>query len=353
MYIKSRPIALAYRGLVALLSVVATWSLFVMLGSSAWRLFITWAVLFSSVYYVSSTLFAAVFGGRKGGGWTPAPTWQLATLIAFGLVTTEGLMGEGVSEVHGQIGLLIRSILPVLVLGDWLVFSKKGQFRVVDPWYSLALPACYAAWILMSAADTKMTWAYPYQNFEIAAVGVPTMLSWLELLAVIILLVGYIVYMVDFALSGKLSKYIVMPKIKLIEIPDDEPADSDVKQLESQPAESVKEKTITEPEPTSVVKPITVPKKTMDVSSSKGAKKPTKVIETKKSTTPLETVPVIKETKPLTSKKQEKVEQRVAIPTEQHPAAPRKPEEPQAPKIPQIENRKKDEKSAQSLHGKK
>lgn len=347
MYIKRRTFTLVYRGLIGALSLVVTWSLFAMFGEAAWRLFLTWTVVVASIYYIGTTIFAVLFGKRKGNGWTPAATWQLALLITFGLVVAEWLMGEGVAEVRGQIGLLVRLVLPILVLIDWLVFSKKGQFRLVDPWYALALPACYAAWILISADTiTSQAWKYPYQNFEIAAVGVPTMLWWLVLMMVIILLAGYIIYLLDFAMSGKLSKYIVMPKIKLVEVVDDEPTERKpaVKNSATVEATSVKHTAPTKPKTT---------QKTMDVAQPKNNAHIDLTHHDDNRADSVEAIPVAKKSRPLTPEKQEKLERQTTTPVEAKPPMPDKPEEPKAPQVPQIENHKKDKKSAQNLHGKK
>lgn len=371
MHIKRHLPTILYRSLIGLLSLLASWSLFVMFGASAWRLFVTWALLMTTIYYLGNALFLVLLGKHHPAGWTPAPTWQLASLIALGLVAAEGMMGKGVLEIHGQIDFLIRIVLPVLVFVDWLILSQKGQLRLIDPWYALTLPACYAAWILLSADYPRLTWRYPYPIFELAITNIPTFLWWLVLMLVIILVVGYAIYALDFAASGKLSQYIVMPKLKRIEITEETEDDtSDASADDAAKQRSSESQAETAPaQPAASAKPVEKPaKKTMDVCQAKPAPTKTSKASTanpKKSakSTPKEVksikpeqsssstsepVPIVGKVKNLTPEKQAKLQKKVS-----EPATPAKPEEPETPKVPQIENRKKDQKSAQNLHGKK
>lgn len=340
MYVKCRPIVALYREIIGLLALVASWSLFVMMGASAWRLFMTWALILASIYYIFSGFLTIIMVKWRDYGWTMLPTWQLATIIALGLVLVEKIIGQATPLVFGNVAILIQIILPCLVLLDWLCFSKKGAFRLIDPWYALALPACYAAWITLSAPETKLTPSYPYVIFDFNAVPVSTFIWWLIFMMVSLLLASYIIYIVDFMMSGKVSRYIVMPKIKLVEIEDD-PIEDDAKKPQPEikvPAPKVTETKVAESKPVQKTAPL--PKVDIVAKSKAPATTPKDIKDPKEAKDV--TVPQSDDNKLPKKAETTKVTE---------PKKPEKPKEPSAPNAPHIENRKKDLKSAQSLHG--
>lgn len=299
MCIKSRLAAAIYRAVIGIIAALSSWSIFLSYGADAWHQFATWALILVAVYYICSALATAIMSKRRNAGWSFLPTWQLAALIAAGLVLAEQVSGFATSGqlADEQASLIIQFALPIMIMLDWLAFSKKGQFRTIDPWYALALPVCYLAWEIMTIGDFN-------------SINVTVFIWWVVFMMVVILIFGYLIYLLDLIMSGKLSQYIVMPKIKVIELVDEEDSSSPQASLEEAKTEE-KVSTPTSKNPTS-------PK----------PKKPAK------ETTKMEI-------------KEEKVHQSVEV---HMPETPPEPKEPTKPSVPQIENRKKDSKSAQNLH---
>lgn len=228
MYIKARLFALVYRFSTGVLSVFAAWLLFHIFGNNAWRLFPTWIMLAAVFYYVCS-FFTTLLAKRRGSGQVFCPALQSILVISgillavlrwvfdWNAMPLTGLEGAGMA--------LVDFILPLLFLLDWILFTKKGRWRVFDPFYSLALAICYAMGILLSAEflNSNDAYRYPYALLDYNAIGLDVMLSWFALVSVIILALGYICFMIDFVMSGKLAKRIVLPHIKTIIIEEEDP----------------------------------------------------------------------------------------------------------------------------------
>ncbi len=274
MYIKTRLFAIVYCFSVGALSTFSVWLLFHVFGHEAWRLFPTWVMLIATIYYVCS-FFASIFAKKRSVGRALCPTLQSVIVITgillaiFRLVFSVGHLKFVGIEGAGII--LVDFILPLLFLIDWILFSKKGYWRVVDPFYCLALLVCYAAWVLLSAEFIKSDslFRYPYTILDFYSIGIDVMLWWLILIMVIILALGYICFLIDFAMSGKLAKHIVLPHIKTIIVEEEI---------------SIPTKNNTNPS-------VTMSKPSKDLPSKKLPKKTTKV-ETTRSTPKSKKLPV-------------------------------------------------------------
>lgn len=231
MYIPNRILATCYRLITAAISGLAVFFIVHGYGVLALRLFPTWVALIAAVYFLSSGV-ATYFSVHRKFSQAICPTLQGALLISgFTLLVLHVIcLSYGISlpSSSGLIGTLVNFILPLLFLFDWLLFSEKGFWRPIDPFYWLVLPVSFIAVSLiiihLSSVTDNERFVYPFLDY--AAIGLDTMLWYFGIAATLILIFGYLCFILDFATSGRLGKYIVLPKIKTIVIEEDIDEDS-------------------------------------------------------------------------------------------------------------------------------
>lgn len=221
MYIRKRFISAGYKILVSLLAIAATSMLFVVYGVDAWRLFSTWSMLLIATYFFLSGIVVAISKKRETGKVpcvmlqgmciTASATLVLMECLSFtGLLTVPGVGGFGIA--------LINFIVPVFVLFDWILFSKKGFWHVIDPWYWLAWIICYFTVMTLTAnyLPESTLLLYPYEFLNYPEIGLDQMAWWVAIFVSLELAFGYLMLVLDLLIGGRLSKYIVLPKIKTI-----------------------------------------------------------------------------------------------------------------------------------------
>lgn len=225
MYIENRAASALFKLLIGLLSVIGFWATILSLGASASRLLSTWVLAVSAIYFlIAATVI--MFSKKRNSGDTPCATIEGGILINFLLcgVTAICLImsGEHFPGLSGWPMPLIYATLPILVVCDWAIFNRKGRWHYADPCYWLALPAIYVGYIIYSAewASSTMPLRYPFTFLNYNEIGIWQFLIWLAVFAASILLAGYIFFVIDFALSGRLAKHIVMLKLRKTDSPD-------------------------------------------------------------------------------------------------------------------------------------
>lgn len=104
--------------------------------------------------------------------------------------------------------MCVHLIVPLLVIGDWLLFDKKPGFFKYDPVKWLIIPLIYYVFaIIVSSFGAFFPSGQRYAYFFIDpyVIGLPNVLRNLLLLIVAFLGLGYILYFMD-KLLGKWSK---------------------------------------------------------------------------------------------------------------------------------------------------
>ncbi len=228
MYIQSRSASACYKLFIGLLACLGFWISLASFGMSAWRLFSTYVLCVAMVYYLLSALMIAL-SRRRPLGKTLYPSLDGGLMVSFALIMVatvnyrlQDLYLPGAGGWHAA---LIYFMLPFLVLMDWLLFARKGTWQPIDPLYWLAGPTMYCAGMILTAEylSPYTEWLYPLGFMNYAEVGILEMVEWLITLASLILIGGYILLLVDFVMSGKLGKYVVLPRIKMIPIDEEIP----------------------------------------------------------------------------------------------------------------------------------
>lgn len=228
MYIQSRTASACYKLLIGLLATVGLWLSLLNFGLSAWRLFSTYILALTAVYYLLSALIITLRRNHPVG----KPLYAsldggliVCFALMMGTTVTYRLQNLYLPGAEGWHAALIYFVLPFLVLTDWLLFTRKGAWRPMEPTYWLAGPAMYCSAMILTAEylSPYTKWLYPLEFMNYLANGITELIEWLLMLIILVLICGYSLVLVDFVMSGKLSKYIVLPRIKTIPLDDEDP----------------------------------------------------------------------------------------------------------------------------------
>ncbi len=257
--------SLVYKLLVGVIASVALSAQLNSLGANAWRLLETWLLLVAAVYFFISA-FAEWFRRKQPmlhysfcpllQGWIIVTGISLGVLrIVYQANTLEWLGARDFLNYLQLIGI------PLFALIDWLCFTKKGGWALNYPWYWLGIIISYCCVILLTAdfLPNQENWKYPYFFLNYQANGVDSLVLWALLISAVVLIIGYAITLLDYAMSGQLNQHIVMPKIKtiIVEEPPVVEPEIAVPSEPVQPAKPVKPKT----DKPSVAKPAPKPKK--------------------------------------------------------------------------------------------
>ncbi len=260
MQIEERAPATLYRLIIAGLAGYGVWLEYSQFGFDMLRLFSGWFLIFACLYYIVSagvSLFR-----RSASSRVFCPMLQGA-LVVVGMILLAGvtifyavdMVNPGVS---GLAASLVYYILPVLILLDWIIFSEKGYWRAIEPLYWLSLPTIFVCGILVTGAamSSSAVLRYPYEFLNWPEIGIENMLWQLAVVATFVLIFGYLCWLIDFAMSGKLAQAVVLPHIKTVIIEDGEVVEEDVKGAKKPKVEKVEKVSEDKDEPAEPVKVI-------------------------------------------------------------------------------------------------
>lgn len=222
MYISLRTTTIIYKAALGFLSVLGAWVSFATFGSAAWRVFLTWILIISAIYYILSALVFMLNKKRRAND-TPCPMLEGMIIVSLVLcgVTAVACFASEIEHpmITGLMAALVYVTLPILAVGGWLLFSKKGAWHLISPFYWLALPLTYVGFILfsteVSSANLDLPYPLPfldYQNYDLA-----NLFTWLLFFAVIILVFSYTLVVIDAIMGGQVAKNIVLPHIKTLQ----------------------------------------------------------------------------------------------------------------------------------------
>lgn len=223
MYIHSKPAAAFYKLALGALALFLEWFILSQFGWTALRFFSTWVLFLSAIYFLSSALQLAM-SDRNGSGKNPCPMLEGMIILAFflisGTVISAQANGFALPNLAIWVKIFVAGVLPILTLLDWILFVQKGRFTVMMPFYWLALPLCYVATMIFTAEllPATVTYRYPLEMLNYLEFGWYQMFLLMLIIAIVCLAVGYVLFLSDFALSGKLAKKIVMLHIRTVEV---------------------------------------------------------------------------------------------------------------------------------------
>lgn len=223
MYIQKKPATIILKALIGLLSMWLLWYLVTQFGPNCFRLFPTWVLSISAIYFSANALVIGL-STRKFNGKIISPMFEGLMIVNFflmsGMAFTSAQYHFYLPDLPIWFVGLVCIVMPLMVFVDWILFVKKGAWRPISPLYWLSLSACYAATMIFATQvlpeDAELR--FPLAIFNYIENGIPNMLIWMFVIAFLILAGGYALYILDFAMSGKLAKKIVMPHLQVVEV---------------------------------------------------------------------------------------------------------------------------------------
>lgn len=224
MHIRSKPLAVSSKAVLGLVSSFGAVAMFTRYGDQAWRIFSTWVFLLGALYFFAAGI--ALLVSKRDSGRIICP--MLDGMILTGLVLS-GFMrlvyptaSTYSDQLDSWLAILFYIVLPILILLDWLVLAKKGRWRLSEPFYWLALPFTYAATMIFTAEFMPDSAAFRYPlfflDFQVFSLG--NMFGWLLFLGILDLSFGYFLIVIDALMGGKISRHIVLPRIKTVLVED-------------------------------------------------------------------------------------------------------------------------------------
>ena len=108
--------------------------------------------------------------------------------------------------------VLLHIVLPIMYLGDWILFYEHNKLKWTYPLLSTLFPIAYAIFIFIRAwivgFNPEVPFLYPYFFLDLDTLGVLGVLKWILILACVFIVVGYLVFGLDKLLASKYKKEI-------------------------------------------------------------------------------------------------------------------------------------------------
>ena len=222
--IKNRTTQLIYQTIyctLALVGCVASLGIFDNVEMIRWDFYVHFTNI--SNYFCLGVMFAALIQTakkKKDSYVNAAPVLKfigmLAILLTF-LVFNIMLAGaEGRDpQANWRIGsILAHVLLPIMYIADWFLFYRRGESKWYYPLASIGFPLAYVIFLLIQAVILKFDTSilipttttpliYPYFFVNLETQGLPKVLMWIAILAVVFAAVGYAFYGIDRLIKSK------------------------------------------------------------------------------------------------------------------------------------------------------
>ena len=222
--IKNRTAQLIYYTIYCTLGIVgcvASLGIFDNINMIRWDFYVHFTNI--SNYFCLGVMFAALIQTakkKKDSYVNAAPVLKfigiLAILLTF-LVFNIMLAGaEGRDpQANWRIGsILAHVLLPIMYIADWFLFYRRGESKWYYPLASIGFPLAYVIFLLIQAVILKFDTSslipttttpliYPYFFVNLETQGLPKVLMWIAILAVVFATVGYAFYGIDRLIKSK------------------------------------------------------------------------------------------------------------------------------------------------------
>lgn len=127
----------------------------------------------------------------------------LVTMLVYHVLIKPGI-SEGIDyEVGGLADSLVHTIVPAMVVLDWLLFDAKGYLKAHDPLIWLLQPIDYLLYIVVyTSLGGRFTLGsepvrHPYFFLDLETYGFVGVLKWAILILLLYLVLGYLLYFID------------------------------------------------------------------------------------------------------------------------------------------------------------
>ncbi len=95
--------------------------------------------------------------------------------------------------------IYVHYLIPIMTITDWILFEEKNSFTFTDPFIWLLLPASY--YLIINIKTIFQSCSYPYYFIDIDKLGLSTVLNNALLCVCVCLVLGYLIVIIDKALS--------------------------------------------------------------------------------------------------------------------------------------------------------
>ena len=142
---------------------------------------------------------------------------MLAILLTFVVFNTL-LAGDRDPQLNWRVGsLLCHVVLPILFVGDWILFRERGKVKWYYPIAAAGFPLAYMTFIFVQAAILKFDTSilipgtntpliYPYFFVNLETQGVAGVAKWAVILFGAFMVVGFVFYGIDRLFKRKGSR---------------------------------------------------------------------------------------------------------------------------------------------------
>lgn len=210
-----RPVALVYRAVAAVLA--ATGIVLVTALGTPWFVpagfgyFTTLSNVLALAWFVAAFVVGVVRIARSGWRGDASVVPRAGAGVAFALLITmlvyvivlapPSFTQGGFYQPYAPTDVIVHIIVPLLALGDWAVFARKGSLRWTDPLYWAGLPIGYVLVVLALPLVNPAPWPgggrYPYPFLDVTGLGGGQVLVNVVVLTLIFEVIGFALVGVD------------------------------------------------------------------------------------------------------------------------------------------------------------
>lgn len=214
MHVKNKPLSIAYK---LILAAGAAAGVLIQLGvfegsfrPGMFRYFTVLSNTLSVVYFAGAVAFLWRGYSRERTTWLP-------TLKGIALMSTTVTMlvahfmlrlSFSPGSLFGLSVIVAHYAVPLMAIGDWLLFDRKGLMKPASPLIWMSGPAAYFIYAMIAARIGEgigFNSRYPYPFMDVDNIGLGRVLFTAAVLTAGFLLLGYIFFGLD-KLFSRLAK---------------------------------------------------------------------------------------------------------------------------------------------------
>jgi hypothetical protein len=125
------------------------------------------------------------------------------TFLVFHFMLLPNASSMGSDDfIASPANMILHYVVPIMTIVDWLLFDKKGNYKKLDPIKWLLIPLTYLIFALVRAQfiPSSTPRRYPYFFIDIDQLGIPQVALNVLLIAIGLIILGYIFYALDWFL---------------------------------------------------------------------------------------------------------------------------------------------------------
>lgn len=215
MYIKSQKLSLYYKIFASIISISGVLMYVISFGVEQMFYYTIQSNIICALYFVFASLHIWENLEFQSGSIAFLPRFKGAIMMAITvtMVIFWSLLSNSNFEMDSisisQIptimqtpwpNYIVHSIVPILMIADWLLFDPKGVFKKIDPIIWLIIPYLYLIFsIILANTDHVFIGGsrYPYFFIDFDALGFSGVFSYIVSLTIFFIILGYLIITID------------------------------------------------------------------------------------------------------------------------------------------------------------